>query len=190
MSTDFSEGEPPKGGPTSPVSPTGFSETAPETKPAPRALDDEGEPEPNDPALTHDSDDRIVAIIAHWAGVLTYFIGPMIMYIVQKDKRSLAAWHSREALNLQLATTIYYLLPTPVFCLSFYGITQEDPLLIGLGLFLPLGMMVMVAVYELAVVIWASVAAYQGKYFRIPLNISFVPRPDLPSPMDDHADFE
>src|ERR1051325_11516331 len=108
MSTDFTEGEPTKT-PATPPAPTGFSESAPAPAPSPppRDGDDDGE---HDPRLAPDSDDRMPAIMANWAGVLTWIIAPLIMYLMQSDRRSLAAWHAREAFNLQLATTVYYLL--------------------------------------------------------------------------------
>ena len=188
MSTDFTEGEPPKSGVPSMPMATGFSEGIPETRPAQSSRSEDDEPA--DRSLKHDSDDSIVGIIAHWGGGLTWFVAPLIMYVIQKDKRSLAAWHAREAMNFQLTSVIYYLLPTPLFCLVFLAIAEDSPLLFVLAVFLPVGLMVFIAIYELVIIIWASIAAYRGRYFRIPLIISFVPRTPIPSPLDAHADLD
>ena len=188
MSTDFTEGEPQKTAPPSPAN-TEISAGAPETAPAPSPHQPEGDDLPRR-SVKHDSDDRIVGIIAHWAGYLTWIFAPLIMYLVQKDRRSLAAWHAREAMNFQITILIYLLLPMPLFCLNFMAIVDQSPMWIVIGTLVPTTILMLLAIYELAMIIWASVAAYQGKYFKIPLNIPFVPRGPVPTHMEDHADLE
>jgi uncharacterized membrane protein len=55
---------------------------------------------------------------------------------------------------------------------------------------LPVLAMLVVMIFELVVVVFASVAAYRGQYFRCPLNIPFIPRPPIPFDTDDHADLD
>jgi len=131
------------------------------------------------------TEERIIATFAHGAGVLSHFIAPLIFYLMQSNRRSLAGWHAREAFNFQLSTTVYYILPLPLFGLAFIDLSL---LLVAIVVYL--GVTFVVAIFELIVVILASVAAYRGQYFRCPLNIPFIPRPPIPFDTDDHADLD
>jgi uncharacterized Tic20 family protein len=146
------------------------------------------EDEPDRPArsvLASTPEDRLTAVLAHWGGFLSWILAPLILFLIQKDRRSLAAWHAREAFNFQLSLLIYYLLPMPFVCLLFIDL-ELFPLAIGL----PIVGELVVVVFELVVIIWASVAGYRGEFFRCPLNIPFIPRPDLLIYSDDHADLD
>ncbi len=124
-------------------------------------------------------------MIVDGAGGFTWFLATLIIYLVQPNRKSLAAWHAREAFNFQLSTTVYYLLPCPLFCLAFVDLSLL-PVAVGL----PFLFMFAVLLFELVVIILASIAAYRGQYYHCPLNIPFIPRPQILNDSDDHADLD
>lgn len=123
----------------------GIQAEPPDPRPDPNLLEESTRP-PVSTAAT--SDDKTMAIFAYAGGFLTWLLAPIIVWSVKKDKSSWAEDHAREALNFQLALTIYYI----VGCLIF-------PLIM---------------VFELDVVIQAYMAASRGELYRYPLNIRFV----------------
>jgi len=93
-------------------------------------------------------DDKTMAILAHVGGFVTWLLLPLIVWTTKKDKSPWAEDHAKEALNFQLALTIYYI----VGCLIF-------PVLM---------------VFEVVVIIQACMAASRGELYRYPLNIRFI----------------
>src|SRR5229473_2267823 len=71
----------------------------------------------DDVRIDRPQENRSMAVWSHWGGLFAWIVVPMIFYLIEKDKRSLVAWHAREALNFQITMTIYYLLPVPLACL-------------------------------------------------------------------------
>ena len=70
------------------------------------------------PDFTPSNDDRNLALIAHLsgcagilAGGLLGFIGPLIIYITQKDKSPFAESQAKEALNFQIIASCGALFP-------------------------------------------------------------------------------
>ncbi len=94
------------------------------------------------------SEDRNLATICHIVAFFTYFIMPLIVWQMNKDKSKFLSEHAKEALNFQITLTIYYL----VGCLIFP----------------------VVLVYEIVYVVLAAHAASRGELYRIPLNIRFI----------------
>ena len=166
---------------------TEFSEEAPRPPepplPVPRRDDDWDEPARS---VRIPPEECLTATAAHLGGLLSWILAPLILYLLQPNRRSLAGWHAREAFNFQLSLVIYYLLTLPLLGLGFIDITL---LLVACALLCVAAVGLML--FELVVVIWASVAAYRGVYFRCPLTIPFIPRPQLvPTDSDDYADRE
>ncbi|GAA1512077.1 hypothetical protein GCM10009677_51310 [Sphaerisporangium rubeum] len=103
------------------------------------------------------TDDTTMAMLAHLLGLLTSFIGPLILYVTKKDESPYVRDQAAEALNFQITLVIAYVV---CFVLSF--------LIIGLILFPVLW------IGSLIIMIMASVAANRGENYRYPLNIRFV----------------
>ncbi len=169
MSSDFSQGPPPRSDPLPAVRHEAADDFDPDIASVTAA-----------PA-----DDRIVAILVHWGGFLTWILTPLILYVMQTDRRSLAAWHAREAFNFQASLTLYFALPWMLVCLVFIDVSYL-PLAIGL----PVLFMFLVTLYEVIIVVWASIAGGMGQRFRIPLNIPFIRRPPEFSNTDAYVDRE
>jgi uncharacterized protein len=131
--------------------------------------DDESDHAP--PLARPSSEDLAFAVFSHWGGFLAWIIAPWIFYLLQRDRRSLAAWHAREAFNFQLTLTIYYFIDVLLYGLAFIDLWL---------LLVPSGLILVVLLFELIVVILATIAAAQGRFFRCPLTIPFIRRPSEP----------
>jgi len=103
------------------------------------------------------SEQRTIAMLSHLLGLFAYFIGPLIIYLIYKDKKDFVYENAKHSLNFQLSLIIYYII-SAVLVLVFIGIL----LLWVLGIF------------ALVVIILASVKSYQGEVYRYPLEIEFI----------------
>jgi uncharacterized Tic20 family protein len=103
------------------------------------------------------SDDTTMAMLAHLLGLLTSFVGPLVLYLAKKDESPYVRDQAAEALNFQLTVLIAHFVS---WVLAF--------VLIGFVLmfFLWIGSIVMAIV--------AAVAANRGERYRYPMNIRFV----------------
>jgi uncharacterized Tic20 family protein len=103
------------------------------------------------------SDDTTMAMLAHLLGLLTSFVGPLILYMVKREESPYVRDQAAESLNFQITLLIAYVV---CFVLSF--------LIIGL-LLLPI-----LWIGSLIIMIMAAVAANRGENYRYPLNIRFI----------------
>jgi uncharacterized Tic20 family protein len=103
------------------------------------------------------SDPKTMAVLAQVLGILTGFVGPLIIFLINGDKDPYVKHHSSEALNFQITVTIAYLVS---FVLML--------VLVGFLLFF--------VVWVLAIVwgIQAAIAANRGEWYRYPINIRMV----------------
>ncbi|MER5322557.1 DUF4870 domain-containing protein [Streptosporangium roseum] len=102
-------------------------------------------------------DDTSMAMLAHLLGLLTWFVGPLVVYLAKKDDSPYVRDQAAEALNFQLTLMIAYFVS---WILAF--------VLIGFVL------MFVVWIGSLILMIVAAVAANRGERYRYPLNIRFV----------------
>jgi hypothetical protein len=108
-------------------------------------------------------DDRLLAMLCHltsFGGYLFPFaniIIPLVLWLVKKDESPLIDLHGKESVNFQISVTIY----------AVVGIVLAF-VLIGFVLLLAL------VVFQVVVVILASIKAYNGEPYRYPLCIRFI----------------
>lgn len=105
-----------------------------------------------------------MAMLCHLLGILTGFIGPLVLWLVKKDDSAYLDHHGKESLNFQLT----YLLASFVL-LSAIAVLM----LVVVGLLLVpvyLGLWVVAIVLE----ILACVAASRGEWHRYPGCIRFI----------------
>lgn len=153
-----------------PSSPTGSSPRQPSQPP----LSGPAQPFPGGrgPAPMTPSDETTWSTVAHlsWlAGSLVAlpFLGPLVLFLVLKDRGPYVRHHTVEALNFQLSLLVYGL-----------GLSVVGGLLsvVTLGLLVPVwalaGGALVVAGAVLTVI--AAVAASRGQWHRYPLTIRFV----------------
>ncbi|MGM9922934.1 MAG: DUF4870 domain-containing protein [Bacillus sp. (in: firmicutes)] len=96
-------------------------------------------------------DDRLLAALIYIISFFTAFIGPLIIWLLQKDKSSFIDYHGREYFNFLISYSVYGLIS---FLLTF--------VLIGFII----GPIVAVAAFVFTIV--GAVKAYEGKEYRIP----------------------
>ena len=120
------------------------------------------------------------------------FIGPIVLWSVNKDKSEFVDQHGKQAINFQISILLYAIiigtLSVPFFIFKLFkgldvidfngfhnfhiNIGEPSPLLyIGGGL----GVLAVLAfIIELALIIKASLSARDGKMFNYPLTIKFL----------------
>ena len=89
--------------------------------------------------------------------LLGNIIGPLIIWMIKKDKMPLVDDQGREAINFQISMAIYFVI-SGVLVFVIIGI----PMLMGLGIF------------DVVVTIIAAIKAYEGENYRYPLCIRFL----------------
>jgi len=117
---------------------------------------------PQFPSITEE--DRTLGMLCHLLGILTGFLGPLILWLVKKDSSRFIDHHGRESLNFQITLMLAMLgLGVVTFVLMFF--------VIGI-LLVPV--MMIVGVLALIAEILAAVAAQRGDWHRYPFTIRFV----------------
>ena len=120
------------------------------------------------------------------------FIGPIILWLTNKDKSSFVDSHGKQAINFQISVFLYAIilgtLTIPFFIFNLFNgldfidwngfhdfhisIGKPSPLLYvggGLGFIAIVGF-----ILELVFIIKASLKARDGEYFKYPLTINFI----------------
>ncbi|PSL48588.1 hypothetical protein B0H94_104189 [Salsuginibacillus halophilus] len=100
--------------------------------------------------------DRTMAMLIHLLGIFTWFIGPLIIWLIKRDDSSFVDFHGKEAMNLHISIAIYNIIA---------GILT----VILIGFFF----MWIIGLYAFIILIIACIRAYSGEHFRIPLVIPF-----------------
>ena len=154
-----------------PPQPPGFAPPPPPRPPAPNSGQPPGYGEYGTPmpppfgqaqAQLSPGDERTWGMLSHLSALLGLFIslnflGPLIIYLVYRERSAYVRRQSAEALNFNLSITIY-LIVSGILILLLIGI-----------ILLPV-----VLVFWLVEVIIASVAANRGDEHRYPLTLRFV----------------
>jgi uncharacterized Tic20 family protein len=116
-----------------------------------------GQQQPYAPTIMSDADQRLWATLAHISGLFS-FLGPLIIWLVLKDRGAFVEDQSKEALNFQITLAILGVAMTIITVIT-----------LGIGAFLYL--------YYIAAVVFmilAAVAANRGERYRYPLTIRLV----------------
>jgi uncharacterized protein len=97
-------------------------------------------------------DEKNMGMLCHLLGIFTSFLGPLLLWLIQKDKMPFVDYHGKEALNFQITVAIAYVVAgMSVMC--FIGVV----LLPAVGL------------ADLVLGIMACVATSRGEYYKYPL---------------------
>ena len=120
------------------------------------------------------------------------FIGPIVLWAINKDKSEFVDKHGKQAINFQISVLLYALIigtiSIPFFIFKVFNgidfidfngfydfhinIGKPSPLLYitgGLGILAFLGFLI-----ELALIVKASLSARNGKTYEYPLTINFL----------------
>jgi len=106
---------------------------------------------------TEKRDERMWAMLAHLSGILFYFLGPLVIWLVQKDQMPFVNDQAKEALNFQITLAIAFV---AAGVLSFVGI--------GLILYPAL------LIANLVFCIMAGMKANEGTAYRYPVAIRLI----------------
>jgi len=99
-----------------------------------------------------------MAMLAQLLGLLTGFLGPLIIYLVNGEKDPFVRHHASEALNFQITLFVAYLV-SALLMLVLIGFLLLPAVIVGAYVF---GIM-------------ATLAANRGEWYRYPINIRLVP---------------
>jgi uncharacterized protein len=114
--------------------------------------------------LTEDSrNERLWASLCHLSAFVGYFIplgniiGPLIIWLIQRQYYPLVDDQGKEALNFQISMLIYVII-SAILCIVLIGIV----------------LLIVVAVANIILIIIAAVHANNGKAYRYPFTIRFI----------------
>jgi uncharacterized Tic20 family protein len=113
----------------------------------------------NDNAVSQD--DKTMALIAHISGIFTWFVGPLIIWLINKDKAD-KGWlieQAKEALNFQITVTIAMFVAIIIMTVTL-GLLFFLPMLVGLG--------------ALVLCIIAAMKVNEGVAYRYPFALRLI----------------
>ena len=102
-------------------------------------------------------DDKTMAMLCHLLGLLTSFIGPLIIWLIKKDQSAYVDQQGKEALNFQITIVI-----------AWFVAALSTAICIG-AVLLPV-----VFIADLVLSIMACVAANKGEPYRYPVSLRLV----------------
>ena len=102
-------------------------------------------------------DEKLWSILIHLSGFVLSFVGPLVGYLVLRDRGPFVRFNTAQALNLQLTLLIGYIAGA-VLSLVFVGVF----LIFAVG------------ILSVIFMIMAAVKANQGEFWKIPATIPFV----------------
>lgn len=108
-------------------------------------------------AMEITKDDRTMAMLSHLLGLLTSFIGPLVIWLIRKDDGGFVSDQSKEALNFQITVLL-------------------ASIIAALSLTICIGMVLLPAVYVVDIVlcIIACIEAQKGNLYRYPVCLRLV----------------
>ncbi|MHC4218200.1 MAG: DUF4870 domain-containing protein [Planctomycetota bacterium] len=113
--------------------------------------------EPGYPGDELPGEDRNLAVVAHLLGILTTFLGALVVWLIKKDDSPFVDDQAKEALNFQITIFIAQ---------AVAGMLT----MVVIGCFiLPV---ILVANFILCIV--AAVAASQGQWYRYPMTLRLI----------------
>lgn len=120
------------------------------------------QPEPQDAASSEETQDipqnsRTLGMLCHLLGLLTGFVGPLILWLVKKGEDKFVDRQGKEALNFQITVAIAFIVSSLLsfVCIGFVLIPA-------------------VGIADLVFCIMACVKANQGQDYQYPFTIRFV----------------
>lgn len=116
-----------------------------------------GQPAYGSSAPMSDADQRMWATLCHLSGLLFGFVGPLVIFLVLKDRGHFIRNQSLEALNFQITITLA-------------AVVSAILIIVVIGLLL----LLIVAVWALVQIILAAIASNRGEEYRYPFTLRLV----------------
>lgn len=111
------------------------------------------------PSTEPTKDDRNLAMLAHLLGIFTWFLGPLLIWLLKKDQSPYIDSQGKEALNFQITIGIAYLAVGVLSCLT-----------LGFGALLGPIIWIVAIIFG----IMGAVGASRGEPFRYPIAVRLV----------------
>ncbi len=102
-------------------------------------------------------DSKNLAMLCHLLGLLTNFLGPLILWLVKKDEDAFVDEQGKEALNFQITIALAGIVGGATTCIVIGFI------LLGVAL-----------IANIVFSIMACIAASKGQHYRYPVSIRLV----------------
>lgn len=102
------------------------------------------------------SDDNNMAMLAHILGIITSFVGPLVLYLTVKDKPYVVE-QTKEALNFQIMIAIGYVVGSILLIIFIGGLIYAAA-----------------GIMSLVFGIIAAMAASKGEHYRYPISIRMI----------------
>jgi uncharacterized protein len=99
--------------------------------------------------------------LAGWGLAVGQLLAPLIIYLVKKDRSAFITDHARESLNFQISVLIYAVVLTA----SIFTIILAFPAILALWA---------LGIFDLVMVVVATIKAASGETWRYPLCIRLV----------------
>ena len=114
-------------------------------------------PAPAPGAPVSASDEKTWSILSHVGGIILGFVGPLIVFLIYKDRSAVIRAHSVQALNFQLTLLIAYVVGyiLAIVIIGFLVVAAA-------------------AIVSLIFGIMAALAANEGRAYKYPFAIAFV----------------
>jgi uncharacterized Tic20 family protein len=108
-------------------------------------------------------DERLWGMLCHLSAFAGYIIpvgnilGPLVIWLIKKDESEYVNRHGKSSLNFEISITIYILISL---------------LLVFIAIGIPI--LILIGIFQIIVVIIASIRAFDGQYYQYPLTMTFV----------------
>ena len=103
------------------------------------------------------SDAKTMAMLCHLLAIFTYWIGPLIIWLVKKDQSPFVNQQGKEALNFELTLMIGVVAGVATICIAVGGI-----------------ILAAVSVVNIVFGILSTIAVNRGEPYRYPVCIRFI----------------
>ncbi len=117
------------------------------------------EPPGTDPSSPHDvpQDDRNMALLCHILGLITNVLGPLVLWLLMKEKSPFVDFHGKQAVNFQLTLILAYMASGVLVCVY-------------------IGILLVMATFAIQVIftVLPAIKAYEGEEYVIPVAIPFL----------------
>lgn len=102
-------------------------------------------------------DDRNMALLCHILGLITNVLGPLILWLLMKDKSTFVDFHGKQAVNFQLTLILAYMASGVLVCVY-------------------IGILLVMATFAIQVIftVLPAIKAYEGEDYVIPVAIPFL----------------
>lgn len=102
-------------------------------------------------------DSKNLAMLCHLLGLLTNFLGPLILWLIKKDEDTFVDEQGKEALNFQITIALAYIVGSATTCI-----------IIGFIL------LAVALIANIVFSIMACIAASKGEHYRYPATLRLI----------------